>query len=162
MLAIFSFRQKVEVLHHDQWWDFVGFLPLSSQTKTCHCLKAVPWGHVMGFGGRPIRFPSECKSFRSVLSRLRPTVRHNLFRVVGVSKFTTAVTRKMNHFSATAVAKAVPLQENFHSGTSKQNTTYKKYFSSWLLKWSFSLSQLEVRYRQAHFKDSWFIFIRPE
>ena len=56
MLAIFSFRQKVEVLHHDQWWDFVGFPPLPAQIKTCHCLKAVPWGHVMGFGGRPIRF----------------------------------------------------------------------------------------------------------
>ena len=64
MLAIFSFRQKIEVLHHDQWWDFVGILPLSWQTNTCHCLKAVPWGHVMGFGGRPIRFPSECKKFQ--------------------------------------------------------------------------------------------------
>ena len=64
MLAIFSFRQKVEVLHHDQWWDFVGFPPLSSQTNTCHCLKAVRWGHVMGFGDRPIRFPSECKKFQ--------------------------------------------------------------------------------------------------
>ena len=64
-------------------------------------------------------FPLNAKSFRSVPSRLRPTVKQNLFRVVGVSKFTTAVTRKMNHFCATAVAKAVPLQENFHSGTSK-------------------------------------------
>ena len=64
MLAIFSFRQKVEVLHHDQWWDFVGFPPLPAQIKTCHCLKAVPWGHVMGFGGRPIRFTSECKKFQ--------------------------------------------------------------------------------------------------
>ena len=64
-------------------------------------------------------FPLNAKSFRSVPSRLRPTVRHNLFRVVGVSKFTTAVTRKMNHFCATAVATAVPLQENFHSGSSK-------------------------------------------
>ena len=40
-------------------------------------------------------------------------------------KFTTAVNRKMNHFCATAVARTLPLQDNFHAGSTQYKTAFQ-------------------------------------